>query len=269
MTDEYTGVNEGSVAESPGAETAEEPIFDFSTEGEETGVEETPAAEESIFEESTQSEEPEEESEEARVEVAFAKRLAQEKEKIKKELEEEFQQKFGQPQMPAYSQQPQETVEQMAERLADEWMVTPEVAMAYILQQQQLQQVSAQLNYIRDNEEKLKAINKIEAQRKNNPYLPDFDEEKVIDKRVTYYQQYGVLPSWEDAYKMYIADAVTEGNIVKNIEQKTISQISGRDKTNVQVGKAAVPKKKTIEDLSDAEFERLKEQAKQGLYSKK
>jgi len=47
--------------------------------------------------------------------------------------------------MPAYSQQPQETVEQMAERLADEWMVTPEVARAYILQQQQLQQVSSSI----------------------------------------------------------------------------------------------------------------------------
>lgn len=268
MSDDYTGVEGAPVA---GEQQAQQEIqegqdgqagFDFSfLEEEETGVEEPAAAGQE-----------EEQGEDQRVEQAFAKRLAQEREKVRQELEQEYQQRYQPPmyqQMPTpQREQSEQSLEERAQKLAEEWMITPEAAKAFILQEERMKDLNARLYLMQDNTEKVKAETAINEQRKNNPLLPPFNEQELINIRLRYYNQYGIMPNWEDAYKMYVADAVTKGEINKNIEQQVISRITGRNKVNVQVGRAEQPQKRSVWDLSDEEFEKLKEKAKRGELKK-
>jgi hypothetical protein len=267
MSEEYTGVEGASVAGEQQTQQQQETqkeqtdLFSF-LEEEQTGVDNSAVAEQD-------NEEGEEEGEQ-RVEQAFAKRLAQEREKIRRELEQEYQQRYQEPmpnrQLPP--QQPEKSIEERAQELAEEWMITPEAAKAIILQEERIKDLTTRLYMMDDNATKMEAKAAVERQRVNNPYLPPFDEQELLNIRLRHYNQYGVLPKWEDAYKMYVADAVAKGEINKNIEQQVISRITGRDKVNVQVGQAEKPKKRNIWDLSDEEFEKLKEKAKRGELKK-
>lgn len=266
MPEDFAGVESAPVA---GEQQAQQEIqegqdgqagFDFSfLEEEETGVEEPAAA----------VQEEEQGEDQQRIEQAFAKRLAQEREKIRQELEQEYQQRYQPPmhqQMP--TPQPDQSLEERAQKLAEEWMITPEAAKAFILQEERMKDLNTRLYLMQDNAEKVKAETAINEQRKNNPLLLPFNEQELINIRLRYYNQYGIMPNWEDAYKMYVANAVTKGEINKNIEQQVISRITGRNKVNVQVGRAEQPQKRSIWDLSDEEFEKLKEKAKRGELKK-
>jgi hypothetical protein len=258
--DLFTGVDaSASVAGEQQAQQEEQTGLDFSSflEEEDTGVEEQPAA----------AGQEEEQGEDQRVEQAFAKRLAQEREKIRQELEQEFQQRYQQPSAQS-PQQPQQSLEEQAQRLAEEWMITPEAAKAFIAQEERMKDLNTRLYMMQDNTEKVKAEAAINERRKNNPLLPPFNEQELVNVRLRYYNQYGVLPNWEDAYKMYVADTVAKGEINKTIEQQVISKITGRDKVNLQVGRAEQPQKRSVWDLSNEEFERLKEKAKRGELKK-
>lgn len=260
MPDEYTGVENASVAGEQGQQE-EQAGFDFSSflEEESSGVEEQPAA----------AGQEGEQGEDQRVEQAFAKRLAQEREKIRQELEQELQQRYQQPAyQPPVQPQPQQSLEEQAQRLAEEWMITPEAAKAFIAQEERMKDLNTRLYMMQDNTEKVKAEAAINEQRKNNPFLPPFNEQELINVRLRHYNQYGVLPNWEDAYKMHVADAVAKGEVNKTIEQQVISKITGRDKVNLQVGRAEQPQKRSVWDLSNEEFEKLKEKAKRGELKK-
>lgn len=271
MNEEYTGVENAQVAaeQDQTVDTyQDEGYFPDSEEPEtenETGVESEPAVAGQ-----------EEEVTDDRVEKAFAKRLAQEREKIKKEFEEEFNRKFyetlQQYQMqyqystpytqPQTSQQP--SIDEMAEQLANDLMITPEAAKKMLMQEQQLQSLYTELYLMKDNTEKVRAQQTVEERRRQNPYLPPFDEKKVASYRLKYYNKYGVLPSWEDAYDYYVAEAAKSGELLRMAEQKAVQQIASKNRANVQIGRSAQPQKKDIWSLSQEEFERMIELAKQG-----
>lgn len=261
MPEEYTaGVEGAPVAGEQQAQQEDQTGLDFSfLEEEQTGVEQPAAA----GQEGEQGED--------RVEQAFAKRLAQEREKIRQELEQEFKQRY---QPPTYQPPvqptgpPQPSLEERAAKLAEEWMITPEAAKAFILQEERMKNLTTKLFVTEDNIAKAEAKAAIERQRASNPHLPPFNEQEILNIRLRHYNQYGVMPAWEDAYKMYVADAVTKGEINKNIEQQVISRITGRNKVNVQVGRAEQPQKRSVWDLSDDEFEKVKEKAKRGELKK-
>jgi len=260
MPEDLTGVEGAPVAGEQQAEQEEQTGLDFSSflGEEETGEKEPVVA--------GQEQEGRQE-EDRRVEQAFAKRLAQEREKIRQELEQEFQQRYQQPSAQP-PQQPQQSLEEQAQRLAEEWIITPEAAKAFIAQEERMKDLNTRLYMMQDNTEKVKAEAAINEQRKNNPFLPPFNEQELNNVRLRHYNQYGVLPGWEDAYKIYVADAVAKGEINKTIEQQVISKITGRDKVNLQVGQAKQPQKRSVWDLSDEEFEKLKGKAKQGELKK-
>ncbi len=256
LNDEYTGVESAPAA----GEQAEQQDFSGALPAGETGVEE-PAAAGQEREEGTGEERG---FDEDRVEKAFARRLAHEREKIKRELEEELRRQFE-------AQRQQESLEERARKLADELMITPEAA-KLILQQEErfkqqeerLKELATQYYMMRDDNDKVRVEAMVNERRKTNPYLPPFDEEKVLDVRMQYYNKYGVLPTWEDAYNLYVAAKLSTGEFGRVAEQQAIQKITGRNRVNVQVGKAAQPEKRDIWSLSDEEFERLKEEAKQG-----
>lgn len=260
MPEEYTGVESASVAGEQQAQQQEEQSgFDFSFLEEDSGVEEQPAA----------AGQEEEQGEDQRVEQAFAKRLAQEREKIRQELEQEFRQRY---QLPTYQQVPpqqqEQSLEERAQKLAEEWMITPEAAKAIILQEERIKDLTARLYMMDDNAAKIEAKTAIEKQREKNPHLPPFNEQELLNIRLREYNESGVMPSWEKAYKLYLAECLEKGELNKNIEQQVISRITGRNKVNLQVGRAEQPQKQSIWDLSDEEFEKLKERAKRGELKK-
>ncbi|MGB9886903.1 MAG: hypothetical protein ACPLRW_07900 [Moorellales bacterium] len=257
MPEEITGVETAPVAGGQQAVEGQEEGLDLSFLEDETGVEkEEPAA----------AGQEGEEGQDQRVEQAFAKRLAQEREKIRRELEEEFRQRYQQPtyQPAVQPLPPPPSLEERAQKLAEEWMITPEAAKAFILQEERLRELNSRLYLLQDNVTKARAEAAINEQRKQNPHLPPFNEQQLISIRLRYYDQYGVVPTWEDAYKMYVAEAVARGELGRNVEQQVISQITGRNRANVQIGRAEQPQKRSIADLSDEEFEKLKEKAKRG-----
>lgn len=257
MPEEITGVETAPVAGEQQAVEGQEEGLDLSFLEDETGVEkEEPAA----------AGQEGEEGQDQRVEQAFAKRLAQEREKLRRELEQELVQRFQTPPQPPQSPQP--SLEERVQKLAEEWMITPEAAKAFILQEERIKDLTTRLYMMQDNTEKVKVEAAINERRKNNPFLPPFNEQEVVGIRLRYFNQYGILPSWEDAYKMYVAEALEKGEFSKNVEQQVISQITGRNKANVQVGRAEQPQKRSIWDLSDEEFEKLKEKAKRGELKK-
>jgi hypothetical protein len=261
MPEEYTaGVEGAPVAGEQQAQQEDQADLDFSFLEDQSGVEEPAAAGQEG-----------EQGEDQRVEQAFAKRLAQERERIRQELEQEFEQRYQPPtyQQPAQpTQQPQPSLEERAAKLAEEWMITPEAAKAFILQEERMKELTMRLYMMDDNAAKVEAKTAIEKQREKNPYLPPFNDQELINIRLRHYNQYGVLPKWEDAYKMYVADAVAKGEINKTIEQQVISRVTGRDRVNVQVGRAEQPQKRDAWDLSKGEFEVMLEKAKRGELKK-
>ncbi|MGB9903470.1 MAG: hypothetical protein ACPLQO_02215 [Desulfotomaculales bacterium] len=261
MPEDFAGVESAPVAGEQQAQQEDQAGLDFSfLNKDQSGVEEPAAAGQEG-----------EQGEDQRIEQAFAKRLAQEREKIRQELEQEFKQRYQQPMYQPPVQQvgpPQPSLEERAAKLAEEWMITPEAAKAFILQEERMKNLTTKLLLTEDNIAKTEAKAAIERQREKNPHLPPFNEQELLNIRLRHYNQYGVMPGWEDAYKMYVADAVTRGEITKNIEQQAISRITGRDKINVQVGRAEQPQKRDAWDLSKSEFEVMLEKAKRGELKK-
>lgn len=265
MPEEFAGVEDAPVAGEQQAQAQEEEqsSLDFSyLEDDQSGVEEEPAV---AGQEDEGGEEPRGQSfEDERVEKAFAKRLAQEKEKIKRELEEELRQQLQQQQQ----QQPQLSFEERVQQLADELMITPEAARLVLEQQEQLRRLETQTYLMRDESEKVRVESLVNEKRKTNPYLPPFNEEEIFNIRMQHYNRYGIMPTWEDAYNYYVAEKLKSGEFGRVAEQQAIQKITSRNRANVQVGKSSRPEKRNLWELSDEEFERLKEEAKTGKLTK-
>jgi hypothetical protein len=270
MPENITGVEGAPVAGEQQATEDQDAGLSFFEEG--AGVDQSAAAGQK------------EEAEDQRVEQAFAKRLAQERERIKREIEQEFLQRFGTapgqqtvagtiagaPLQQAASQ-PAPNIEERAQKLAEEAMIPVEIARKMVIQEEtarqqeeRLKNLATKLFITEDNIAKTEAKTAIEKRRASEPHLPPFDEQALAGIRLRHYQTYGVFPSWEDAYKMYVAENYTSGKLARDIEQQAISRITGRDRVNVQIGRAEQPQKRSWEDLSREEFLKYVERAKRG-----
>lgn len=281
---EHTGVEQAPVAAEQQDNQETEPTYEDLFGGEETG-EEDPAAAGQETEEGSEGQRQGEDDDEApqldeKVEKAFAKRLAAEREKIRREYEEKLQASLteytpptSQYQPPAQPQVPTVDFERAVNQLADDLMITPEAARAMIYQQMELNRIKAMQAEVQDRSAKAEAKAQIEAQRQQNPHLPPFDE-KVLEKvRRDHQSRTGYTLSWHDAYRQYVADQALAGSLFASVEQqaeqKAISQITKRNKTTVQAGKGArSPKPTSVWDVPDDEMDRLIERAKAGEFKK-
>lgn len=267
MPGENTGVEETAAAGQDTLFTKE----DFMG----TGVEEAAAAEQVETEEAPEvipEEAPEvtEETQEEAVEKAFAARLKHATEKIREEVKGEIMREIAQKQpQGGFPPLPQEE----AERLADQWGTSPEVVRMMYVQQAILNQ---QKNMIQDialrnqeRDEYVQARSYADQARKANPNAPEWDEDRLKAFREDYQRTYGVTLSWRDTYRQIVAeDALnpeTSKRIARSVQQETIKKIAAKDKDTVKIqGQPA--RKPSVDDLSDAEFEKLLEEAKQGKY---
>lgn len=258
LEEQLTGVEEASDA----GEQEEMDIFATDEPGEEQEAAAEPAGEENVGDD--------------RVEKAFAKRLAADREKmreeLRKEIAEELRKEFTQ-QKPQY--QPQALMREDAEKLADQYNTSVEMVYAMYNQQLLIDQqkqsnatLQQQLGKLSEHLTKNEAFRELERMRATNPDLPEVDERKLAAIRKDYQSKYGYDLPWEEAYKRQIADEAMTGNLTKKVEQKTIAKITSRDKATIQAGKGGQAKKPDIWELPKDEFERLVEEAKAGKYKK-
>jgi hypothetical protein len=290
MSDDlFTGVDDQDVSaageqgidetQEQDTEEQEESLFDF---GDYTGADDDAAAGQDAGNQAVivQDDDP--------VEKAFAKRLAAEREKIRRELEEQYQQQ--QPQQGGYLGQqqsypqgyqqiqqsgPPPLPQEQLENLADQLGVTTEAAYAMYHQQwlieqqnQAIQQQRQETLRLADERAKIAAKNRAEAQRKKNPNLPEFDESKLTKLRTEYQKRTGLTLPWDDVYQLHVANEAMSGNLSRAVEQAAIANITSRNKTNIQAGRGGTAKKPSIEDLPKEQFEKLVEQAKQGKFKR-
>lgn len=214
-----------------------------------------------------------------RTEQAFAKRLAAEREKIRHEMEEEYQSKNVQQQNtppPVTPAQPPPLPKEQLDKLSYELGLSEEAVQVLYHQQHQLnlqnELVRNQASYIaslEDNSTKSQAKAEIEKQRAANPMLPEFDEQKVSQIRSDYRAKHGKAMPWKDAYKQLVAEEAISGNLLRSVEQKTVQQVAKRGTKTVQAVKGGgASSRPGIEDLSLDDFNKLVEKAKAGKFKK-
>ncbi len=200
-----------------------------------------------------------------RVEQAFARRLAAERERIKAE----FEAKYAQP------QQTQQGITQQQISEAIEYYISqglpPAVAkdmvdtrLALLNTQSLLANVSGTLQ---DTTGLTAAKDEIAALRAQNKALPEFDQKALEAIRNEYRQRNFNLP-WREAYDIYVARQVAAGNLTRAAEQQAIDAITGRNKATVQApkGGGTPPNYMT---MPKADFEKEVEKALRGEYSKR
>ena len=288
MTKKNPGVEENI----PAAE--EEMDYNFLFE-EESGVDDDlPDAEEEEQDGEEIEEDPEEDLEEDleeeeefddKTSKAFAKRLAAKEAQIEARLRDQItrdiqsQQQSSPYQQPQY-QQPRQTAPQVSmkeqiDKLADELAMTPEAVQILYQQQlminqqaQQIQEARQMFQEDRDTTSRSQAKLDIEKQRKINPWLPEFSEGRLSDIRKQYQQQTGVTLPWKDAYKQLIAEEALSGNLNRSVQQDTLKKVSKRNKKSVKVKTSQPVKKTNLDDLTDEEFEKLIQRAKDGDFKK-
>lgn len=210
-----------------------------------------------------------------RTEQAFAKRLAAEREKIKRELENEYKSKQTEQVAPLPATPPPLPKDQL-EKLSYELGVTEEAVQVLYHQQYQLnlnnELVRKQQQYIRHMEEaatKTRVKTEIDRQRASNPLLPEFDESRIAQIRNEYQSAYGYELPWKEAYNKFIAEEAIKGNLLRQVEQKTVQQVASRGARAVQVGKGGrAATRPGIEDLPLEEFNALVEKAKAGKFKR-
>lgn len=262
-----TGVEESAVAGQEETPFTKEDFMDT------PGVD-RPAATEQEAVEGEVAEQTEESTQSETVEKAFAERLKHATKKIREEVKEELIREFAQqqPQQPQQQEIPP-LPEDVAERMADRYGTTPEMFRALYYQQAKLNRQQedlrriAQQSYERDEHSQARAY--AEEVRKQNPAAPEWDDNRLQRFRENYYRDYGVVLSWRDTYRQIVADEAlnpeTYQKITRSAQQEAIKKITSRDRDTVQIqGQSA--RKRAVGDLSDEEFDRLLEEAKEGKY---
>jgi hypothetical protein len=237
-----------------------------------SGVEEAAVAEQEEGEvvEEEQVEVPQDED---TVEKAFAERLKHATKKIREEVKDEIMREFAQQRPQQQTQEIPQLPEAEAERLADLYGLSPEAVRVMYVQQAEinrqkevLQQIARQ-NYERDEYSQAKAY--ANAVRVKNPNAPEWDDQQLKEFREDYYKQYGTALSWRDTYRQMVAEEAlnpaTYQKITRQAQQETIKKIAAKDKDTVKI-QGQTARKPSVDDLSDAEFEKLLEEAKQGKY---
>ncbi len=259
-------------------------------EEEESGVDEP--ADAGQEEEEIEEEEEGEEEEEERVDPkAFAKKLKKDRQKLKEEVLQELKEEGIVPRdaksTPETQQQPQQPAQQrprvsreQIDRIADQLSITPELARVLVDQQTALDQQS---NYIRRLEGQLQDVGEnstkgevkleIEEERKEKPYLPEWNEKEISKIRKEYRDSYGVTLPWRDAYEKYVAKETMSGNLPSNLtrkaEQETLKNVSRRKGSSIKSsGTKKKAKKPSYADMSQEEFERHVKEAKSGKLTK-
>ena len=225
--------------------------------------------------------EDEEFAEQPQVSKAFAKRLAAKEKQIEERLrtqllEEMRQQQTSQGQHQYTQPEPHVNVKEQLDKLADELALTPEAVQVLYRQQLMLNQQAESirkteeaLNQNRENMTKSEVKAEIEAQRKANPMLPEFDETSINRVRESYRKQYGVSLPWKAAYQQFVAEEAMSGNLGRRVQQDTLKKVVGRNKKTVQVKGSKQPAKKpSIDSMSDEQFERMIAAAKSGRLKK-
>jgi len=220
----------------------------------------------------TEEEEEDDDEEDPVDPRAFAKRLAQEREKIKAEYEQKYS---SQPQQRQSSQQrplSQKEVRDQLDKLSEELSLTPEAVEVLYQQQLALTQqgdalVEAQnvIQGMREDITKAEAKEEVEAIRRTNPDLPKFQDKKVAEIRKQYRDRFGVTLPWSDAYKQLVADQVMDGSFSRKAQQQTLKRIKNRDKVTTKAGsKTKSAKRPDIWDLPADQFEELQRKALSG-----
>jgi len=259
-----TGVEEPAVAGQ-----GEDTLFD-----KEDFMDEPDVKPDSKPEEQDAPEQPEQpESQDDSVEKAFAERLKHATKKIREEVKEELMREFQQQPQPHTQEVIPPLPEDAAEVLADKYGTTPEVVRAMYAQQALINRQSKEMQriayQIQEREEYANAKDYAAKIKKQNPAAPDWDDGRLQDFREKYYKQYGTVLSWRDTYRQVVAEEAlnpeTYQKIVRRTQQETIGKITSKDKDTVQVQGQTV-KKRTVNDLSDEEFEIFLEEAKEGKY---
>lgn len=187
--------------------------------------------------------------------TAFQKRLERESRKIEERLRQEFEERYAQ------QTQPQNNELALADQLAYQLGITREAAAILIHQQ-------IALNNMQDTAAKHEARAEVEAMRRENEHLPEWNEAKLSEIRKDYQAKYGTTLPWTEAYHFYIAQEAISGKISHAAEQKAISNITRRNKATVQAGGAKSAKAPDIWDMDKEEFEKMVERAKSGEFQK-
>jgi hypothetical protein len=284
MSEEQTGVDNASAA---GEQSGELDLDNYFSGEDETGVEDPSAAGQETGEEGeAETVEGEAQPDEAAGQdfaKDFAKKLAAEREKIRRELEEEYQAA----QAPAPVQQPggilpappvltRDVVSQLAAELGTSEEV---VRVMYNLQHtvnqygEMFKGMAGYIVNLEDTSTKGQAMAEIEKMRVANPLLPEFDEARISRIRADHKKAGGGILPWKKAYEQLVSEEAISGNLLRQVEhkteQKTVQQITKRGSKTTQVGKGGGQAKRPgIEDLSAEDFNKLVEKAKAGQYKK-
>jgi len=209
--------------------------------------------------------------------IAFAKKWEANKAKVKDELRAEIMEEIKQQTQTTTQQQSQgapkyrEMTEEQIQKLADDFETSPAVAKVLYAQQQAQNRLQEQLRQQtqrqKEQEEYIEAQRLANKLKQENQSLPDWDNKKLHNYRMEHYKKYGSVLPWGEAYKMAIADAVTTGNLDRQVQQETIKKIQKREETNVGLQKPSTPKL-GVEDLTDEQFAKLKDEVMLGKYKR-
>ena len=238
-----------------------------------------------------QEEEEGDDEEEEKVDPkAFAKKLKKDRQKLKDEVLQELKEEGIVPKdiksTPETQQQPQpqqrrpSVSREQIDRIADQLSITPELARVLVDQQTALDQQSSyirrlegQLQDVDENSTKGEVKLGIEEERKEKPYLPEWNEKEISKIRKEYRDNHGGTLSWRDAYEKYVAKETMSGNLPSNLtrkaEQDTLKNVKRRKGSSIKSsGTKKKAKKPSYADMSQEEFERHIKEAKSGKFTK-
>jgi len=268
----FSGVDEGSDAgdQEEEADEDDEITVDYFLEKDDEEDEEAVGEEEE-----EETEEEEEEKLDPKTEEAFAKRLAAEREKMKKEFQQEFDNRLNQIQQQPPPGQPAKSdkeIKKELEELADDLGLSTEAVeilyrqqLALNQQNQRLQEAQGVIESMKEDVSKGDAKAEIESMRSKNPHLPAFDENRLREIRKTHRDTYGVSLPWKEAYKQLVAEEAMAGKLARQVQQETIGNITKRGKATTKAGKKGkASKKPDLWDLPPEQFEELQQKALRG-----
>jgi hypothetical protein len=208
---------------------------------------------------------------------AFAKKWAAESEKLEEKIRTKVMAELEAktrttPQeqaqgAPAHRELSQTEIDELAQKLD----VSSEAARIFYKQQELINNLTEEQrrNTQRSREQAAynDAVQYARQLKEQNPAMPDWSDEKIQERRMEHWKVYGTTLPWKEAYKMQLADSVLSGDLTRQAQQDAIRNIQTRETAAVGL-KAPASQKKTINDLSTAQFNQMVEDAKMGKFKK-
>ncbi len=269
----HSGVEQGLAA---GDQVDYEQLLFGDGSVEDPGVEEGDAADPEQEQEASPEEPGEETGKDPRVEEAFAKRLKQKEQTLREEIRTELMREFeATKNTPAQQQRgapPYRGLsDEEVEKLADDLEASPKLVRAFVDQQMRLNQTEQMLRQNTQRDQNRVDYNDgvefAKSARKNNPDLPDWDDQAMHKIRMEHYQRHGTILPWREAYQIQVARTVVSGDLTRQAQQSVINQIKERDKTTVGL-KSPAPQKLDVWDIPGDQWERMKADAASGKYAR-